>query len=399
MRKQALWEGLANAGFTLMGNKNLGAAGGAFLQGTNAARDNYMNTALDAYRLKNAEEERQYGRERDATADERWQMQWDYNKGRQQREDTRQNTLFDWQMDDRQRQEDMRAGQQSAVEGFSQDFTQQGGDLFDPGMQSWLRGQGVQGVDPADTQKYNKMQPMMQAQDYGRAYETMLAEPGKGKWTSVGKDSALFNEETGQWMTPPQSQGGANFEDEAKLRKEYMGEAQPFVDLRNNYQRVQASSQDQTGASDIALVYSFMKMLDPSSVVREGEFATAANAGGVDAKIVSLYNQVLNGQRLSPQVRSEFQQQAGRQFAKQTETYAAVRQKYDVLARQYGFDPTRVAPDVTYGVQLMPEQAAPAGDIDPEAVAQLKANPTPEMMDLFDQVFGEGAAASVLGGR
>jgi hypothetical protein len=62
----------------------------------------------------------------------------------------------------------------------------------------------------------------------------------------------------------------------------------------------------ETGASDIAAVFTFMKTLDPQSVVREGEFQTASDAGGLESKMVNLANQVIKGKFLSPAVRQEF---------------------------------------------------------------------------------------------
>lgn len=54
-------------------------------------------------------------------------------------------------------------------------------------------------------------------------------------------------------------------------------------------------------ASQIGLVYGFMHGLDPSSTVREGEYATAQNAAGVDDKIRNQYNKLLKGGFLTPQ--------------------------------------------------------------------------------------------------
>jgi hypothetical protein len=151
---------------------------------------------------------------------------------------------------------------------------------------------------------------------------------------------------------PERNEGeGRDFMQENKLRQSYFDQAKPFIDLRTNYQRINAAAQDDTGASDIALVYAFMKMLDPTSVVREGEFATAQNAGGVDAKVIATYNNILNGQRLAPQVRGEFIQQAKRQFNEQWKSYEPVRKTYQNLAKQYNLDPDRTAPDLSYGVE------------------------------------------------
>ena len=60
------------------------------------------------------------------------------------------------------------------------------------------------------------------------------------------------------------------------------------------------------GFNDVAMIFAFMKSLDPTSVVRESEYATAANAGvGVPEKIWKAYNRALNGEILLPQLRRE----------------------------------------------------------------------------------------------
>ena len=65
-------------------------------------------------------------------------------------------------------------------------------------------------------------------------------------------------------------------------------------------------STPQSAAGDISFIYQYMKMLDPGSVVREGEFATAQNAAGVPERISNMYNRALKGTRLSPAQRQEF---------------------------------------------------------------------------------------------
>lgn len=67
-------------------------------------------------------------------------------------------------------------------------------------------------------------------------------------------------------------------------------------------------------AADIAGVFQFMKTLDPTSVVREGEFATAQNAAGVPERVRNFYNNIAHGNRLNPQQRREFVDQAAIQY-------------------------------------------------------------------------------------
>ena len=60
----------------------------------------------------------------------------------------------------------------------------------------------------------------------------------------------------------------------------------------------------------MALIFNFMKMLDPGSTVREGEFASAQNTSGVDDKIINFYNQALKGTRLNDSQRAGLRAQS-----------------------------------------------------------------------------------------
>jgi hypothetical protein len=218
---------LLGMGVGLMSEKGIGRGAELALTMGNQAQDDYRRMAFDQYRMKQAEDERAYGRERDAKADERWQMQYDDNKGRQQKADAWQNTQMDWQMQDRQQQEDMQAGQQNAVEGFAQDFTSQGGDLFDPGMQGWLRGQGVQGVNPQDTQRYDRMQPYMAAQDYGGAFQQMTAEPAQPDLPNSYEEYMLAQQDPrfAEYQTQQKRAGAAQTNIDMKQENAFAGEA------------------------------------------------------------------------------------------------------------------------------------------------------------------------------
>lgn len=54
-----------------------------------------------------------------------------------------------------------------------------------------------------------------------------------------------------------------------------------------------------SGPAAIAMVFKFMKALDPTSVVREGEFATAEGSSGVPDKLANYFNKLLSGERLA----------------------------------------------------------------------------------------------------
>jgi hypothetical protein len=95
----------------------------------------------------------------------------------------------------------------------------------------------------------------------------------------------------------------------AGLRKEFVGQAQPFKETRDAFKRLVASEPSAQG--DLSLIFGYMRMLDPGSVVRETEFATAENAAGVPDVIRNMFNRVQTGERLNPEQREAFIGQAG----------------------------------------------------------------------------------------
>jgi hypothetical protein len=71
------------------------------------------------------------------------------------------------------------------------------------------------------------------------------------------------------------------FANEAKLREEYQKRIKLYTELDGNYAKIVESSKAKTGPGDIALITSFMKMLDEGGVVRETDFAIARDTTGL----------------------------------------------------------------------------------------------------------------------
>lgn len=97
-------------------------------------------------------------------------------------------------------------------------------------------------------------------------------------------------------------------------------------------------------SDDIALIFSFMKTLDPGSTVREGEYATAKNAGSVPESVVNTYNQILNGKFLNDDQRRNFIETARKSYsgiAKEAETVAS---RYRTMAKDRGIPENLVVP-------------------------------------------------------
>ena len=93
-----------------------------------------------------------------------------------------------------------------------------------------------------------------------------------------------------------------------------------------------------------------MKVLDPGSVVRESEFATAANSAGVPDRIRAQYNKVLRGERLAHNTRADFVDRAEKLFNSQLELQRKLEEETRETAAIFGLDPNVVAPDLSGGL-------------------------------------------------
>ncbi len=129
---------------------------------------------------------------------------------------------------------------------------------------------------------------------------------------------------------------------EKDLRKEVYDRSKVFQDVDDAWTRVQVSAKDPSPAGDMALIFNYMKMLDPGSTVREGEFATAQQTGSVDDRIVSLYNQIITGTRLSAPQRADFTKRAKSLYRAAESKNKKMTAKYKALAKRYNVDPVNV---------------------------------------------------------
>ncbi len=133
------------------------------------------------------------------------------------------------------------------------------------------------------------------------------------------------------------------------LRKEFQG-LPMFKDaaqVATAYDKVQNTSD--SGAGDMALIFGFMKILDPGSTVREGEYATAENVGSVPQRVATQYNKAVSGEKLAPDVRKSFKTEAKRLFDAQMVRYRKAAEEYKRLAGGRGLDPKDVVLDVGMG--------------------------------------------------
>ena len=90
------------------------------------------------------------------------------------------------------------------------------------------------------------------------------------------------------------------------LRKDVQSVTANIRDISESFRKMESASKRGTAQSDMAMIFTFMKILDPGSTVREGEFATAEQTTGIPGWITNLYNRAQSGERLGGEQRRNF---------------------------------------------------------------------------------------------
>lgn len=144
------------------------------------------------------------------------------------------------------------------------------------------------------------------------------------------------------------------FKDVQALRKEFTGlsRIKNFSDVTEAYTRIIKSAKDPSAAGDLALIFNYMKVLDPASVVRESEFAAAAKAGGLGPRIQAAVEQIERGTRLAPEQRADFVNRATQLYQGAEEQARPIYQTYEEIAIARGFDPKKALPEFGYKGEL-----------------------------------------------
>ena len=135
------------------------------------------------------------------------------------------------------------------------------------------------------------------------------------------------------------------FQQTQSLRTAY--EATPEI---KNYrvvvpQLIDALKTPADASGDNALLYAYSKIMDPGSVVRESETASAASGASVfDQTVANLKKHfgIEGGGQLTPDIREGLKRQALARTQELGRIYRAQRQRYTEDASAYGIDPMRV---------------------------------------------------------
>ena len=135
-----------------------------------------------------------------------------------------------------------------------------------------------------------------------------------------------------------------NMDPGAAFRKEFNALSKRFIEVQDSYGRVKLAG-DVTAenriAGDFSLIFNFMKMLDPG-VVRESEFRTIAEAGGLPAQLQSGYNRLKGNKLLPDNLRAQYLKMAKSTYDSAVRKQTGLQTQYTDLAKRLKYDPQNV---------------------------------------------------------
>jgi hypothetical protein len=121
-----------------------------------------------------------------------------------------------------------------------------------------------------------------------------------------------------------------------------------------------ASASDPSAAGDLAIIFNYMKVLDPGSTVREGEAASVQQAGSVPDRVIGTYNRILSGEKLSQDQRDDFLKRAEKLYGSAENDFNRRVEQYTGIAKRRNLNVPDVITDLRYVVPAG-NMAAPAG--------------------------------------
>ena len=201
----------------------------------------------------------------------------------------------------------------------------------------------------------------LQAQKLGRP---LTKEETFQTTTNISRPPLSSNLTTGQVMM-----AGRFADDFNRDSKDYLNRLSSYSTIRQA-----GSPENASAAGDLVLIFAFMKMVDPTSTVRESEQASAQNTAGVPERIRTLYNKMLKGERLSKEQRLDFIGQSETIFRDAQKRQRAIATVYGDRAERAGLDRRDVVIDFDTIFEVPLPGAKPTGELPKTPTRPSKGN-------------------------
>lgn len=235
------------------------------------------------------------------------------------------------------------------------DFREIGKDAF---------GNPIMGFVDARSGKVTPYQPPQNGQP-----ATVPGPDGKPVIVPEGLDPKAYRETLSKRAA--ENAAGPKSDDVTGIRKE----VQSLPSYKNITQAVpiyramtEAAGRD-SKAADLNLVYGLGKIMDPTSVVREGEMVMVNKTAGLPEWLVGAINGLNGGARLTPETRKAIMAEAHGRMQSYSESYNQDAQFYRGIVGRQGMKAEDVLPDFGTFAPWTPQAAAPQA-VTPNSGAQ-----------------------------
>lgn len=168
------------------------------------------------------------------------------------------------------------------------------------------------------------------------------------------------------------------------FQKDYRDATKPSFTRAAAYNAMMQASQDPTAKGDLTMVYSFIKALDPESVVREGEIDLVNANRSIPDRVKGYAQRLATGKSLLPQERQDLIEQARNlSFTDYNRSRNEVKAFRDNAGR-LGLDPQLYAPDPYQGVDFGPRRlGGGARQQPPQAEAKPAGSDVQSLVDKY----------------
>jgi hypothetical protein len=174
------------------------------------------------------------------------------------------------------------------------------------------------------------------ADDFTRA----LAAAGMDPNSPQARALALQRLQKMSTHAPPPSvsvnTGQKGLDNTLKLRGDFRSEPvyKAHQEMQSAYSQIQQSLKQASPAGDLAGATKIMKLLDPGSVVRESELGMAMAASGLLDRVQNYASNVIQGTKLTPTQRADFQRLADALYGESVKQYNGKRSEYQGIAER-----------------------------------------------------------------
>jgi hypothetical protein len=112
-----------------------------------------------------------------------------------------------------------------------------------------------------------------------------------------------------------------------------------YQEIQSAYGQINEGIKAKSPAGDLVTATKFMKLLDPTSVVRESELALAMKAGGALDRLENYVENVAKGTKLTPKQRDDFHNLANKFNNLAVQQYNSKRNEWADVAKSHNLNP------------------------------------------------------------